>query len=109
MDIKRQTKILCVLTAIFIVGLTTNLYAQNKTVSGKVTDAQTGEPLPGVNILVVGTSTGAATDGKGHYSVSVPSLQDTLRFSFIGYGTKTIPINGRTTINESALKRYLSI
>jgi TonB-linked SusC/RagA family outer membrane protein len=69
------------------------------TVSGTVTDAQTGDPLPGVNILVVGTSTGAATDSKGHYSLSVSSLQDTLRFSFIGYQTKTVPINGRTTIN----------
>src|SRR5699024_10941709 len=73
--------------------------AVQQTVSGTVTDAQTGDPLPGVNILVVGNSSGAATDDKGHYSVSVPSLQDTLRFWFIRYQTKTVPINGRTTIN----------
>jgi TonB-linked SusC/RagA family outer membrane protein len=48
--------------------------------------------------LVVGTSTGAATDGNGHYSVNVSSLQDTLRFSFIGYETKTVAIDGRTGI-----------
>jgi TonB-linked SusC/RagA family outer membrane protein len=47
----------------------------------------------------MGTSRGAATDAKGHYSMSVPTLQDTLRFSFIGFQTKTVPINGRTTIN----------
>jgi TonB-linked SusC/RagA family outer membrane protein len=70
-----------------------------ETVSGTVTDAQTGDPLPGVNILVVGTSTGAATNNKGHYSVNVPSLQDTLRFSFIGYQQQTVPIGGKTTIN----------
>jgi TonB-linked SusC/RagA family outer membrane protein len=70
-----------------------------ETVSGTVTDAQTGDPLPGVNILVVGTSTGAATDSKGHYSVNVPSLQDTLRFSFIGYQTQTVAIDGRTSID----------
>jgi TonB-linked SusC/RagA family outer membrane protein len=73
--------------------------AQNNTVSGTVTDSQTGETLPGVNILVVGTSTGTATNAKGHYSLSVSSLQDSLRFSFIGYKSQTVPINGRTTIN----------
>jgi TonB-linked SusC/RagA family outer membrane protein len=70
-----------------------------KNISGTVTDAETGDPLAGVNILVVGTSSGAATDAKGHYSLSVPSLQDSLRFSFIGYQTQTVAINGRTTIN----------
>jgi TonB-linked SusC/RagA family outer membrane protein len=70
-----------------------------ETVSGTVTEAQTGDPLVGVNILVVGTSTGSITNADGHYSLKVPSLQDTLRFSFIGYKTKTVAINGRTTIN----------
>jgi TonB-linked SusC/RagA family outer membrane protein len=70
-----------------------------ETVSGTVTDAQTGDALPGVNILVVGTSTGAATDAKGHYSLQVESLQDSLRFSYIGYQTKTVAIKGRTTID----------
>jgi TonB-linked SusC/RagA family outer membrane protein len=73
--------------------------AQQETVSGTVTDAQTGDPLPGVNILVVGTSTGTATDADGYYSLQVESLQDTLRFSYIGYQTKTMPINGRTSID----------
>jgi TonB-linked SusC/RagA family outer membrane protein len=72
---------------------------QNKTVSGTVTDAQTGKTLPGVNILVTGTSTGTTTDAGGHYSLNVPSMQDTLRFSFIGYKTQVIPINNKTTIN----------
>jgi TonB-linked SusC/RagA family outer membrane protein len=74
---------------------------QQESVSGTVTDAQTGDPLVGVNILVVGTSTGTATDAKGHYSLNVPLLQDTLRFSYIGYETQTIPINGRTNISIS--------
>jgi TonB-linked SusC/RagA family outer membrane protein len=75
-------------------------YAQNNsTVTGNVTDAATGKPLPGVNILVVGTSTGAATNANGKYRLTVPSLTDSLRFSFIGYATKTVPINGQTTIN----------
>jgi TonB-linked SusC/RagA family outer membrane protein len=73
--------------------------AVQETVSGTVTDAETGNTLPGVNILVKGTSNGTATDNKGHYSLDVSSLQDTLRFSYIGYETKTVPINGQATIN----------
>src|SRR5699024_6942499 len=72
---------------------------KQETVTGTVTDAQTGNPLIGVNILVVGTSNGTATDADGHYSLQVESLQDTLRFSYIGYKTKVIPIRGRSTIN----------
>lgn len=75
--------------------------AQNYTVSGTVIDAQTGQPLVGVNILVVGTSRGGITNTDGHYSLTVPSLQDTLRFSYIGYKQELVPIKGRTTINIS--------
>jgi TonB-linked SusC/RagA family outer membrane protein len=82
------------------------LYAQQ--VSGTVTDAQTGKTLPGVNILVVGTSIGTATDVNGHYELQVESLKDTLRFPFIGYQTKTVPINGRTTVDIALKTTILS-
>lgn len=75
--------------------------AQQHTVSGTVTNTQTGNPLVGVNILIKGTTTGTTTDADGNYSLSVSSLQDTLRFSYIGYKTKTVPIEGQTTINVS--------
>ncbi|HYW36019.1 MAG TPA: TonB-dependent receptor [Balneolaceae bacterium] len=68
-------------------------------VSGTVTDASTGKTLPGVNISVKGTTSGAVTDSVGHYSVTAPSSADTLVFSYIGYQTQTIPINGRSTID----------
>jgi TonB-linked SusC/RagA family outer membrane protein len=77
-------------------------------VSGTVTDAQTGETLPGVNILVKGTTTGTITDSTGHYSLNVPSLQDTLVFSYIGYKQRTVPISGRTKINVSLKPSVLS-
>jgi TonB-linked SusC/RagA family outer membrane protein len=82
-----------------LLGINSSLSAQNSKVSGQVIDAQTQKPLPGVNILVVGTSTGAATNSDGDYSLTVPSMQDTLRFTFIGYETQRIPINGQHTIN----------
>lgn len=68
-------------------------------ISGRVTDAKTGEPLPGVNIAVKGTTTGTSTDSEGHYEFNVSSLQDTLIFSYVGYQTREIPINGRTQID----------
>jgi TonB-linked SusC/RagA family outer membrane protein len=83
----------------FVLLCSSPALSQNNTVSGTVTDATTGEALSGVNILVMGTTTGTATDAKGHYSLDVPSMQDTLRFSFIGYKTRQVPINGRATIN----------
>lgn len=68
-------------------------------VTGTVTDAQTNETLPGVNISIKGTTMGTSTDAEGTYSLHVPSQQDTLVFSYVGYTRQQIPINGRSTIN----------
>lgn len=68
-------------------------------VSGQVTDANTEETLPGVNVMVIGTTIGTATDMDGGFALDVPSLQDTLRVSFVGYKTQEIPLNGRSEIN----------
>lgn len=70
-----------------------------QTVSGSVTDAQTGETLPGVNIAIKGTRQGVSTDGVGQYELEAPTLQDTLIFSFVGYESQEEPINGRTNID----------
>src|SRR5699024_3744249 len=67
--------------------------------TGTVTDQTTDEPQPGVNIPVMGTTIGTTTDGEGMYELNVPSLSDTLRFSFIGYSSRVIPIQGRSTID----------
>jgi len=80
-----------------VVLLTAPVYGQ--TVSGVVTDAATGEPMPGVNISVEGTTIGTSSDSDGEYSLNVPGLDETLRFSFVGYETRLVPINGRTTVN----------
>ncbi|MFH5834319.1 TonB-dependent receptor [Halalkalibaculum sp. DA384] len=69
-----------------------------ETVSGQVVDASTNESLPGVNIILKGTSTGTSTDAEGRFELNVPSLQDTLMFSFIGYQTLEMPINGQTQL-----------
>jgi TonB-dependent SusC/RagA subfamily outer membrane receptor len=70
--------------------------AQN-TISGKVTD--NSGPLPGVNVVVQGTTNGTVTDFDGNYSIRVPEDATTLVFSYIGYTTRQISINGRTEID----------
>ncbi|MGA2408676.1 MAG: TonB-dependent receptor, partial [Bacteroidales bacterium] len=69
------------------------------TVKGTVTDATTGEALPGVNVVVRGTTVGVLTDVKGNYTLEVPNASVTLQFSFIGYVTQEIAVAGKTVID----------
>jgi TonB-linked SusC/RagA family outer membrane protein len=55
--------------------------------------------IPGVNVLVKGTSSGTVTDSKGDFSLEVPSSESVLIFSFIGYVSQEVPVNGMTTLN----------
>ncbi|MBT1700667.1 SusC/RagA family TonB-linked outer membrane protein [Fulvivirgaceae bacterium PWU4] len=82
--------------AVFMTAFTAALYAQS-TVSGTITD-ETGAALPGVSLLVKGTSTGTSTDNDGKYSISVPS-DATLVISFIGYATQEVAVGSRSTID----------
>lgn len=74
------------------------LYAQDISVSGKVTDGETQSALPGVNIVIKGSSTGTVSDVDGNYSIAVPE-NATLVFSSVGYVTQEIEVGNRTTIN----------
>ncbi|MDT0643570.1 TonB-dependent receptor [Zunongwangia sp. F363] len=71
--------------------------AQTSTVTGTVTD-ETG-PVPGVTVLVKGTSNGTTTDFDGNYSISNVPADATLQFSFIGFTTTEVPVNGRSSID----------
>lgn len=76
------------------------VFAQDgPTVTGTVTDAETGETLPGVNIQVVGTQIGTTTGADGAYELTVPDENVTLRFSFVGFSSQTIDVDGRSTID----------
>ena len=90
-----KTKFSGILTLLlaFVVHLT---FAQDKTISGTVSDAM--GPLPGVNIIVKGTSTGTQTDFDGNYSISA-SVGDVLVYSFVGYTTTERTVGAANTIN----------
>src|SRR5690606_17219081 len=68
-------------------------------VSGTVTSEASGETLPGVTIVIKGSSTGTTTDLDGKYVIDVPNSNDILVFSSIGYLTQEIPVNNRSIID----------
>ncbi|MEQ1586644.1 MAG: SusC/RagA family TonB-linked outer membrane protein [Cyclobacteriaceae bacterium] len=71
------------------------------TVSGSVKSGEDQSPIPGVNILVKGTTNGTITDSKGSYTLSVGSANDILVFSFVGFITQETALNGRTALDVS--------
>ena len=85
----RLSKILTLLVLLLLPA--SGLWAQNRTVSGKVLDAQ-GQPVPGVGIILDGTSTGTLTGADGSYSLQVPAREVVLVFSSLGYVTQRIPV-----------------
>jgi len=70
-----------------------------QTIRGKVTDSETKEPLPGVNILVKGTQIGTSTDAAGNYTLSVPDANAALIFSFVGYVPQELKVGSQSEIN----------
>jgi Ca-activated chloride channel homolog len=70
-----------------------------KVITGTVTDASDGSAVPGVNVVLKGTSKGTVTDTGGHYRITVPENGATLVFSFVGYKSKEISVGTKTTIN----------
>ncbi|UII21991.1 SusC/RagA family TonB-linked outer membrane protein [Fulvivirga ligni] len=90
-------KLLRITSLLFLAVIAIQAQAQN-TVQGKVTSADDGEPLPGVNIVVEGTTQGAVTDVDGNYTIQV-SDGETLVFSFIGFTSVKEAVSGRSIIN----------
>jgi TonB-linked SusC/RagA family outer membrane protein len=74
---------------------------QQQTVTGTITDSQTGEPMPGVNIQIKGSTVGTISDASGKFSIAVPDRNTSLIFSFVGYIVQEIPLNGRSLLNVS--------
>jgi TonB-linked SusC/RagA family outer membrane protein len=87
-----------VLSLLLFVGFNL-LQGQGVQVSGNVTSAEDGTALPGVSVVVRGTTIGAVTDFEGNYSITVPDESATLMFSFVGMVTQEMALEGRTVID----------
>jgi len=81
------------ITLAFCFVLSSTLVMAQNTVSGNVVDSETGTPLPGVNVIIQGTSTGVSTDFDGNYQISA-SQGAVLEFSFLGFENQSITVNG---------------
>ena len=92
-------KIIFYLLFLFIPAFICGIYGQKITVTGEVTSATDGMPLPGVNVVVSGTVQGTITDIEGKYSIEVPGPETELQFSYIGFVKQNIEVGDKTNIN----------
>ncbi|MFT3981347.1 MAG: SusC/RagA family TonB-linked outer membrane protein [Ferruginibacter sp.] len=98
-------KLLALLMLLMVSG---SIMAQKKTITGKVVNKATNEPMQGVNILANGQKGGAVTKADGSYSISVNNSANTLIFSYVGYTSQTVMIDGKTTIDISMVMAPVS-
>ena len=80
-------------------AFTSVLSAQERAITGRVTQNEDGSPLPGVSVMLKGRAGGAVTDANGKYSISIPVKGGTLIFSFIGLVTREIKIESKSVID----------
>ncbi len=82
---------------------------QQLRVSGTITDAASGDVMPGVNIQAKGTVTGAISDSDGKYTIELTDRNSTLVFSFIGYVSQEISVGGKTTVDVALVQETTSL
>ncbi len=87
------------LSCLFVMASIGFAYAQTKTITGKITSASDGMPIPGVTVMVPGTTTGTTTDLDGKYVITIDNKVTKLRFQYMGMITQEILIENNTTIN----------
>jgi TonB-dependent SusC/RagA subfamily outer membrane receptor len=68
-------------------------------ITGTITEITTGNPVPGATVMVTGTKTGTMSDLNGNYTLNIKDMNDTLSFSFLGYKSVKVPVQGRKIIN----------
>jgi len=106
---RRIIKQLSLLKLILIFLLPGLVKAQTIMVTGTVTESVSDSPLPGVHILIQGTSTGTLTDAEGNFSIQINNPNAVLVFSFIGYLTESYALKGATVMNVQLNQDILSL
>lgn len=92
-------KKILLLGIILLSALVTESWAQERTISGTVTSVEDGSTMPGVNVVLKGTTNGTITDVDGNYKLSVPSEGGILSFSFVGLTSEEVEIGARSVID----------
>ncbi len=86
------------LMLVLLLAGSTGLWAQTRTISGRVVSSDDGSPVPGANVLEKGTNNGTVTDPDGRFSLQVSSSGATLVISFVGYSTQEVAVGNQSTI-----------
>src|SRR5438270_11788679 len=92
----RRTITFCALVLAFVFN---QALAQERTITGKITSSQDNQPIPGVAVVVVGTTVGTVTDIDGNYSLKIPADARQIKFSGIGMKSKTVDIGSSNSID----------
>lgn len=88
-----------ILLMCFSFGIALSVGAQDRVVTGKVVSSDDGSILPGVNVIVKGTTNGTVTDSEGGYKLTVPSTEKILVFSFIGFASQEVDVGEKTAVD----------
>lgn len=88
-----------ILAVLCFMLFSSKIYAQQKTVTGLITDLITGKPIAGSTIIVKGSNAGTETNSEGNFTINVPNLNSTLTISSVGYEVQEILTKGKTTVN----------
>jgi TonB-linked SusC/RagA family outer membrane protein len=97
---------------LLFVGLNTRVNAgefQQMRVTGKVSDSKTGDGLPGVNVIILGTTIGTITENNGNYSINVPGASSVLSFSFLGYISQSVTVGNQSVINVNLVEEVTAL
>ena len=98
------------ITLLFLMVCMLQILAQNATrVTGNVTSLSDGQPIPGVTVLVKGTTAGTITDLDGNYSIAISQGGNTLVFSFVGMSPQEVPIGNQSVINVAMTETVIGL
>src|SRR4051812_5057293 len=99
----RGTFLLCACLLAWVASI-----AQNRTVSGKITDARDGSPLTGVTVKAKGQTNVVLSQQDGTFSISIPAATKSLELSYVGYADLEVPISDNMSIKMSSSERNLN-
>ncbi len=106
---KEKRLLILYFTGLLLLFNITVSFGQGQTVTGTITDATTGDVLPGVNIVERGTTNGTITGADGNYRIIVAGPSSELEFSYVGYLTETVQVGGQQEINIAMAEDILQL
>ena len=103
----KNKRLIVTVLLLFSLACTATIAHAQFTLTGKVISSEDQGPVPGVNILIKGTSNGTITDVNGAYTINLETSNEILIFSFVGFATQEVSVNGRTQVDVTLVAEYI--